>query len=137
MKTLHAGLLVFVVLKLVGAVPLASFYTFGSSAGDTTLHRNDDGYSPLISLSTAFPYFGTNHRAVYVRPVQNYAVYMLRASCLTLEIIMRYTYVRFSQLGVSYLAMRILIVLEANFSQIFCSTCYLHVYRITVVVDST
>ena len=75
MKTLHAGLLVFVVLKLVGAVPLASFYTFGSSAGDTTLHRNDDGSSSLISLSTAFPYFGTNHRAVYVRAVQNYAVY--------------------------------------------------------------
>ena len=70
MKTLHAGLLVCVLLKLVEAVPLASFYTFGPSTGDTTLHRNDDSSSSLISLSTAFPYFGTNHRAVYVRAVQ-------------------------------------------------------------------
>ena len=67
MKTIHAGLLVCVLLKLVEAVPLASFYTFGPSAGDTTLHRNDDRYSPLISLSTEFSYFGTNHDAVYVR----------------------------------------------------------------------
>ena len=67
MKSLHAGLLVFVLVKLVEAVPLASFYTFGPSTGDTTLYRNDDGYSSLISLSTAFPYFGTNYRAVYVR----------------------------------------------------------------------
>ena len=67
MKTIHAGLLVCVLLKLVEAVPLASFYTFGPSAGDTTLHRNDDEYSPLISLSTEFSYFGTNHDAVYVR----------------------------------------------------------------------
>ena len=70
MKTLHGGLLVVcILLKLVEAVPLASFYTFGSSAGDTTLHRNDDSYSSRISLSTAFPYFGTNRRAVYVRAV--------------------------------------------------------------------
>ena len=71
MKTLHGGLLVVcILLKLVEAVPLASFYTFGPSTGDTTLYRNDDGYSSLISLSTAFPYFGTNHDAVYVRAVQ-------------------------------------------------------------------
>ena len=53
-------------LKFVEAVPLASFYTFGSSAGDTSLPRNDDGYSSLISLTTAFPYFGTNPNTVYV-----------------------------------------------------------------------
>ena len=67
MKTIHAGLLVCVLLKLVEAVPLASFYSFGPSAGDTTLHRNDDQYSSLISLSTEFSYFGTNYDAVYVR----------------------------------------------------------------------
>ena len=54
-------------MKLVEAVPLASFYSFGPSAGDTTLHRNDDQYSSLISLSTEFSYFGTNYDAVYVR----------------------------------------------------------------------
>ena len=67
MNTIHAGLLVCVLMKLVEAVPLASFYSFGPSAGDTTLHRNDDQYSSLISLSTEFSYFGTNYDAVYVR----------------------------------------------------------------------
>ena len=67
MKTLRVVILVCLLLKLVGAVPLASFYSFGTSAGDTTLHRNDDQYSSLISLSTEFSYFGTNYDAVYVR----------------------------------------------------------------------
>ena len=66
MKTLQVVILACLLFRLVEAVPLASFYTFGSSAGDTSLPRNDDGYSSLISLSTAFPYFGTNHNAVYV-----------------------------------------------------------------------
>ena len=72
MKTLPLVILVCVLLKLVEAVPLASFYTYiyGSSAGDTTLHRNDGGYSSIISLSTEFPYFGTDYRAVYARAVQ-------------------------------------------------------------------
>ena len=61
MKTLQVFILACLLLKNVEAVPLASFYSFGSSAGDTSLPRNDDGYSSLISLSTAFPYFGTNH----------------------------------------------------------------------------
>ena len=79
MKTIHAGLLVCILLKLVEAVPLASFYTFGPSAGDTTLRRNDDQYSPLISLSTEFSYFGTNHDAVYVRMIlYHYLMWYIR-----------------------------------------------------------
>ena len=101
MKTLHAGLLVCVLLKLVEAVPLASFYTFGPSTGDTTLHRNDDSYSSLISLSTAFPYFGTNHRAVYVRAVQ----------CGLYRKVLSAAW--------SYLAMRISIMIEIISNQIF------------------
>ena len=76
MKTLRVVILVCLLLKLVEAVPLGSFYTFGSSAGDTSLPRSDDGYSSLISLSTPFPYFGTNHNAVYVS-VHEYAASVL------------------------------------------------------------
>jgi len=47
MKTLRVVILVCLLLKLVEAVPLASFYTFGSSAGDTRLPRSDDGFSSL------------------------------------------------------------------------------------------
>ena len=67
MKPLQVFILACLLLKLnVEAVPLASFYSFGSSAGDTSLPRNDDGYSPLITLTTAFPYFGTNPNTLYV-----------------------------------------------------------------------
>jgi len=55
------------VLGSVKGVPLASFYTFGTAAGDAALPRNDDGYSSLITLSTTFHYFGTSPNAVYVR----------------------------------------------------------------------
>lgn len=54
MKTLPVVTLTHVLLKLVDAVPLASFF-FGPTAGDTSLPRNDKEYLPLISLSTAFP----------------------------------------------------------------------------------
>ena len=66
MKMLRVVILACLLLKLVKAVPLASFYTFGSSTGDTILNRTDDGYSSQISMSTAFPYFGANPNSVYV-----------------------------------------------------------------------
>ena len=55
MKTLLVVTLTHVLLKLVDPVPLASFYTFGPIAGDTSLPRDDNEYLPLISLSTTFP----------------------------------------------------------------------------------
>ena len=66
MKTLQVFILACLLLKNLEAVPLASFYSFGSSAGDTSLPRNDDGYSSLITLTTRFPYFGTNPNTLYV-----------------------------------------------------------------------
>ena len=48
------------------AVPLSSFYSYGSAAGDTALPPNDDDSSPAITLPTPFMFFGTKYDTVYV-----------------------------------------------------------------------
>lgn len=52
--------------KLLSAVPLSSFYPYGPSAGDTTLHRNDDDTSPAIPLPSPFNYFANSPTSLYV-----------------------------------------------------------------------
>ena len=47
-------------------VPLSSFYSYGTTVGDTSLGQNDDNSSDLIALSTAFPYFGSSQTTAYV-----------------------------------------------------------------------
>ena len=55
----------------VRCIPLAEFYPF---AGETVnvLRRNDDGYSPRITLSSSFPFFDENYETIYVRNIPSY-----------------------------------------------------------------
>ena len=53
-------------------IPLAEFYPFGETVNETFLHRNDDGNSPRITLSSVFPFFDENHEIVYVRNIRSY-----------------------------------------------------------------
>ena len=58
------------VLLLCGSdadgIPLAEFYPFGRSEGDSTLIPNDDGSSSAIALSLPFPFFAVDHRSLFV-----------------------------------------------------------------------
>eukprot|EP00731_Ephydatia_muelleri_P016403 Em0009g827a len=47
-------------------VPLSSFYSYGSAAGDTLLPPNDDGSSPSIPLPAPFLFFGTYYSTIFV-----------------------------------------------------------------------
>ena len=42
------------------AVPLSSFYSYGSAAGDTALPPNDDGSSPSITMPAPFNFLEPN-----------------------------------------------------------------------------
>ena len=59
-------LLLFAGPKLLSAVPLASFYPYGMSAGDSMLPRNDDGVSGAIPLSIPFNFFARSPTSLYV-----------------------------------------------------------------------
>ena len=48
------------------AVPLSSFYSYGSAAGDSVLPPTDDGSSPAITLPAPFLFFGANYYTIYV-----------------------------------------------------------------------
>eukprot|EP00731_Ephydatia_muelleri_P034219 Em0051g11a len=48
------------------AIPLSSFYSYGSAAGDTLLPPNDDLASSDIVLPTPFLFFGANYSTVFV-----------------------------------------------------------------------
>ena len=65
---LESGLLLFVIyFTLSGrieAIPLNDFYQFGVAAGDTALHRNDDGTSEIAV--PAFNYFGRSFESLFV-----------------------------------------------------------------------
>ena len=66
MKSL-ALLNIFLLFKDVLCIPLADFYPFGEGGPDAAVGRNDDGSSPLITLSSNFPFFDENFRNIYVR----------------------------------------------------------------------
>ena len=51
----------------VRCIPLDEFYPFGEIVNDTLLHMSDDDSSPLITLSSVFPFFDENYDTVYVR----------------------------------------------------------------------
>ena len=53
------------------AVPLSSFYSYGSAAGDTALSPTNDGSSPPITLPTPFNFFGTKDSTIYVSQLIN------------------------------------------------------------------
>ena len=48
------------------AVPLSSFYSYGSAAGDTSLPPNDDNSSSPITMTTPFNFYGTIYSTVFV-----------------------------------------------------------------------
>ena len=53
--------------SLGDGIPLSSFYSYGSAAGDSTLGAIDDGSSPAIASSTAFVFYGNSYSTIYVR----------------------------------------------------------------------
>ena len=59
----------------VRCIPLAEFYPFGEIVNETLLHRNDDGFSPRITLSSAFPFFDENYETIYVRNMSDSGSY--------------------------------------------------------------
>ena len=70
MKKLSILLVLFVVIfgvmSTAQAVPLGSFESFGSAAGDTLLSRNDDGSSSAQALTTDITYFGIPYSSLHV-----------------------------------------------------------------------
>ena len=50
----------------VSTISLDDFYLFGGNAGDSLLHRNDDGTSPEIVLIPGFNFFGRAFTSIFV-----------------------------------------------------------------------
>ena len=60
------GLLLVMCTPLGTAIPLSSFYSYGSAAGDNRLPTTDDGSSTVVSLPSSFLFFGTSYTTLYV-----------------------------------------------------------------------
>ena len=60
------GLLLMLCTPFGTAIPLSSFYPYGSAAGDALLPSSDDGSSSAISLPTPYLYYGTSYRNIFV-----------------------------------------------------------------------
>ena len=50
----------------VSGVPLAEFYPYGSGAGDSLLHLNDDQSSSRVVLPSPFLFFDRDHDSLFV-----------------------------------------------------------------------
>lgn len=50
-------------------IPLNSLFSYGSSAGDSALAQQDDGYSPLVIFSESFPFYGMSSTLVFVSEI--------------------------------------------------------------------
>ena len=66
MSIVHVGILLTTFSHHVAGIPLANFYPFGSTNGDTALPPNDDGSSAPITLSMPFPFFDETRAMVFV-----------------------------------------------------------------------
>ena len=60
------GLLLMLCTPFGTAIPLSSFYPYGSADGDTVLPPSDDGSSSAISLPTPYLYYGTSYTSIFV-----------------------------------------------------------------------
>ena len=60
------GLLLVLCSPFGTAIPLSSFYQYGSSAGDDLVPRGLDVTSQAIWLPTPFPFFGTSYIRIFV-----------------------------------------------------------------------
>ena len=63
------SLLLLMSTPLGTAVPLSSFYTYGTKAGDSVLNRTDDGTSESITLPSSLRIFGKSYRTLFVSPL--------------------------------------------------------------------
>ncbi|XP_069107045.1 protein mesh-like [Argopecten irradians] len=59
-------ILIFSLTKLSVSIPLEDFYPYGAAQGDTDFPKNDDGSSPVVTISTLFPFFNNQHYSLYV-----------------------------------------------------------------------
>ncbi|MBU1043267.1 MAG: PEP-CTERM sorting domain-containing protein [Candidatus Omnitrophica bacterium] len=59
-------MLMFGLMSTAQAVPLSSFESFGSAAGDALLYRNDDGYSTEQALAADITYYGASYSSLWV-----------------------------------------------------------------------
>lgn len=76
--SITAFIVTVVLPRMIHAVPLSRFYPYGTMAGDTTLHRNDDDYSPAISITgSGFRFFGTDYDNIFV------SFYIHIAACIS------------------------------------------------------
>ena len=60
------GLILMLCTPFGTAIPLSSFYSYGSEHGDSVLPPSDDGTSSAISLPTAFLFYGTSFTNIFV-----------------------------------------------------------------------
>ena len=60
------GLLLILCIPFRAAIPLSSFYPYGSVAGDNVVPRGLDVSSGAIRLPTPFPFFGSLYANIYV-----------------------------------------------------------------------
>ena len=67
------------------AVPLSSFYSYGSEANDTRLSPTDDGSSSAISLPASFQFFGSYYSTIYVSHYIIYTSIQPPCFCLLLK----------------------------------------------------
>ena len=60
------GLLLMLCTPFGAAIPLSSFYSYGSAVGDTLLPTSDDGSSSAIQLPAPFLFFGSAYTTIFV-----------------------------------------------------------------------
>jgi len=53
-------------IQLAKCIPLSQFYPFGTTQGDSSLHRTVDYYSPINLSVISFPLFDQYHDVVFV-----------------------------------------------------------------------
>lgn len=53
-------------IGVLEARKLKNFYPFGESEGDKVVSPNDDGSSGEVPISFPFPFFGQDHKSLFV-----------------------------------------------------------------------
>ena len=81
------GLFLMLCTSFGTAIPLSSFYSYGSGVGDAALPPNDDGSSSAIPLpSPPFLYFGTSYTSIFVSLRTCDVSYVYRWECMNLQL---------------------------------------------------
>ena len=64
--SVHSRLLQLWLFLITLTVNMSAFYSFGVSAGDTQMQRQNDASSGPINLTVPIPFFGRLERILYV-----------------------------------------------------------------------